>query len=67
MVRAFENDKILHTEGNMDPLRDLDIISGELVAKDLTFVSKRATELAAKVKRNEQMKINTIDAKTMAV
>ena len=53
MVRAFENDKILHTEGNMDPLRDLDIISSELVAKDLAFVSKRATEMAAKVKRNE--------------
>jgi obg-like ATPase 1 len=45
MVRAFENDKILHTEGHMDPLRDLDIISNELVAKDLAFVSKRVTEM----------------------
>ena len=35
VVRAFENDKILHTEGFMDPLRDLTIIKDELIAKDL--------------------------------
>ena len=27
VVRAFTNEKILHTEGDMDPIRDLDIIS----------------------------------------
>jgi obg-like ATPase 1 len=54
LVRAFENDQILHTEGLMDPVRDLAIISNELIAKDYAFVSKRAVEISAKVKKFEQ-------------
>lgn len=35
VVRAFPDKKILHTEGEMDATRDLEIIQQELVAKDL--------------------------------
>lgn len=40
-MRAFEGDNILHTEGNMNPIRDMDIIMKELIAKDLQFVDKK--------------------------
>jgi obg-like ATPase 1 len=35
VVRAFENADIIHNEGDIDPIRDMEIISGELIAKDL--------------------------------
>jgi len=34
VVRAFEDSEIMHTELEVDPVRDMDIISGELVQKD---------------------------------
>lgn len=40
VVRAFEHENIIHTEGKMDPIRDLDIIKEELAAKDLQYVEK---------------------------
>jgi obg-like ATPase 1 len=34
VVRAFENAEIIHEEGDINPTRDMDIIYGELIAKD---------------------------------
>jgi ribosome-binding ATPase YchF (GTP1/OBG family) len=34
-VRAFEDENITHTENSVDPVRDMEIISGELILKDL--------------------------------
>lgn len=35
VVRAFPEEDILHTEGDIDPIRDIEIINHELRAKDL--------------------------------
>lgn len=35
VIRAFDNEEIIHEEGDVDPVRDMDIIHGELIAKDL--------------------------------
>lgn len=35
VVRAFEDADIIHEEGDVDPIRDMEIIHGELIAKDL--------------------------------
>jgi obg-like ATPase 1 len=35
VVRAFDDPDIIHEEGDVDPIRDLDIIHWELAAKDL--------------------------------
>eukprot|EP00798_Chlamydomonas_sp_ICE-L_P002411 gene2411-8724_t len=40
MVRAFDNDEVLHVEDSIDPIRDLDIIQSELCKKDMEFVAK---------------------------
>jgi len=40
MIRAFENADIVHVEDSVDPVRDLDIIHGELIAKDLEWITK---------------------------
>ena len=35
MTRAFDDDDIIHVEGDVNPVRDLDIIHNELRLKDL--------------------------------
>ncbi len=40
LVRGFEDDSIAHVEGNIDPVRDVEIIQTELRLKDLEFVEK---------------------------
>jgi len=51
VVRAFPNDDIIHNEGDLDPIRDIEIINGELRAKDLQQCDKIFEELAARLKR----------------
>ena len=35
VVRAFPDEDIMHNEGDIDPIRDIEIINGELRSKDL--------------------------------
>tara|TARA_B110000285_G_scaffold140048_1_gene156780 strand:- start:480 stop:728 length:249 start_codon:yes stop_codon:yes gene_type:complete len=35
VVRAFPDEDIMHNEGEIDPIRDIEIINGELRSKDL--------------------------------
>lgn len=37
MCRVFEDEEIIHVEGEVDPIRDLEIIFSELVLKDLAM------------------------------
>lgn len=41
VVRCFENDKIIHVSGSIDPLRDIEVINLELALSDLEQVSKK--------------------------
>lgn len=41
VVRCFESDDIVHVEGSVDPLRDIETIDTELVLKDLEACEKR--------------------------
>ena len=38
---AFEDDDVTHVEGDVNPVRDLDIISEELRLKDKQYISKQ--------------------------
>lgn len=48
VVRAFENEEIAHVEGDVDPIRDLQIIHDELRLKDVEFLTKKKGELERK-------------------
>ncbi|MCI6542353.1 MAG: 50S ribosome-binding GTPase, partial [Firmicutes bacterium] len=41
VVRCFENEKIIHVSGSVDPRRDIEVINLELVLADLETVNKR--------------------------
>ncbi|CCK72522.1 Obg-like ATPase KNAG_0K01610 [Huiozyma naganishii CBS 8797] len=48
VVRCFDDAEIIHIEGDVDPVRDLEIILGELRLKDIEF-SQKALESAEKI------------------
>jgi GTP-binding protein YchF len=41
VVRCFVNDDIVHVEGSVDPIRDIEVIDTELILKDIDTVQKR--------------------------
>ncbi|CAF1217270.1 unnamed protein product [Adineta steineri] len=51
MVRIFDEADIIHVEGNVDPIRDIEIIHDELRLKDLELAKKVADDLEKKVVR----------------
>ena len=54
VVRAFDDAEITHVEGDVDPVRDLDIISEELRIKDIEFVEKALENLKKQTRRGGQ-------------
>jgi len=41
VVRCFVDDDIIHVDGNVDPLRDLEVINLELIFADIAQIEKR--------------------------
>ncbi|TKA64379.1 Obg-like ATPase 1 [Cryomyces minteri] len=54
VVRCFDDAEIIHVEGDVDPIRDLDIISDELRIKDIEFVEKAHENLVKQTRRGGQ-------------
>ncbi|AKM84327.1 TPA: redox-regulated ATPase YchF [Candidatus Campbellbacteria bacterium] len=57
MVRIFEDDKIIHVEGKIDPLDDIEVINLELIMADSQTVTKRLGNLEKEVKRGDKVAI----------
>ena len=65
VVRAFDDSEVIHVEGDVDPIRDMEIIKEELRLKDTEWVEKHldalkkasrslnSTSLADKAKKEE--------------
>ena len=51
VVRAFEDPDVPHSEGSIDPRRDVDILDGELLLSDQIIVERRLERLQAQLKR----------------
>ncbi|KAN0067748.1 P-loop containing nucleoside triphosphate hydrolase protein [Elaphomyces granulatus] len=54
VVRCFDDAEIIHVEGDVDPVRDLSIISEELRVKDIEFVEKALEALQKQTRRGGQ-------------
>ena len=54
VVRCFDDAEIIHVEGDVNPVRDLDIISEELRIKDIEFVEKAKEAVAKQTRRGGQ-------------
>jgi GTP-binding protein YchF len=54
VVRCFEDADIHHVAGNVDPVRDIETITTELVLSDLEAVQKRLASIAKDAKRGDK-------------
>jgi GTP-binding protein YchF len=54
VVRCFEDADIHHVAGNIDPIRDIETITTELVLADLEAVQKRLGSVAKDAKRGDK-------------
>jgi len=50
VVRCFENDDIIHVDGNINPIRDIETIDTELLLSDLEFTTRRIDSLKKQVR-----------------
>ena len=50
VVRCFDGGKIIHVEGNIDPIRDIETINLELAIADLDIINNRLERVAKKAK-----------------
>jgi GTP-binding protein YchF len=61
VVRIYENSDLIHVEGTVDPLRDIEIINMELILADLQTVDKRLGTIERDVKRGDKDAIKLKD------
>ncbi|KAI6107913.1 P-loop containing nucleoside triphosphate hydrolase protein [Pisolithus sp. B1] len=78
VVRAFDDAEVIHVEGDVDPIRDMEIIQTELRLKDIEWVEKQLdalkrsgrslgnTSLADKAKKEEIATVEKV-LKTLTV
>ena len=55
VVRCFEDADIHHVAGNVDPVRDIETITTELVLSDLDAVVRRLDKVAKDAKRGDKL------------
>ena len=66
VVRCFEDDKVVHVEGAVDPLSDLETINLELIFADIEVLDKRLLKLEKLIRSGDaqakldQMVINSL-------
>jgi GTP-binding protein YchF len=57
MVRVFDDEKVIHVSGGVNPLRDIEVIELELALADLETVTKRLETLERDAKRGDEKAI----------
>ena len=56
VVRAFEDNNVIHVDEQPDPRKDIDVINTELVLADLQTVQKRLPKLEKEARANPKLK-----------
>ncbi len=54
VVRCFDNDDIIHVEGSVDPIRDIETIDLELILSDVEMVQRRIDKAQKMVKGDKK-------------
>ena len=54
VVRCYDNEKVIHVSGSVDPSRDIEVINLELILSDLEAVTKRYDKIAKLAKVGEK-------------
>src|ERR1700709_1313510 len=54
VVRCFEDPDVIHTMGSVDPVRDIEVITTELILSDLEAVAKRMPKTQKSAKAGDK-------------
>ena len=57
VVRIFEDDNVIHVDGGVNPVRDIEVINLELVLTDLQVVTKRLGSIKTDIKKGDKKAI----------
>jgi len=60
VVRCFVDDDVIHVDGTVDPLRDVEVINLELILADIAQIEKRL-EKARKDKKTPQEELSALE------
>lgn len=64
VVRCFDDKNVIHVDGNVDPIRDIEVINVELVMSDLEIIDNRINKIGKKADmtkdKKELLEINTL-------
>ena len=65
VVRCFDDGKIIHVEGNIDPIRDIETINLELSIADLDVIQNRLEKVSKKARttkdKNDLLEVETLE------
>lgn len=57
VVRCFENDDIIHVDGSVDPVRDIETINLELILSDMEILDRRLDKTRKMVKADKKYQL----------
>lgn len=57
VVRCFEDSNIVHVDGSIDPLRDIEVINMELIFADMETLDKRLSKLKHQMNNDKEAKV----------
>ena len=59
VVRCFDDENVIHVDGNVDPIRDIEIINIELILSDLEIISSRLDKITKKANTTKEKEVVT--------
>ena len=57
MVRIFEDSKVIHVDGKINPVSDIEVINFELILADQQTVSKRLGNIQKDIKKGDKLAV----------
>ncbi len=71
VVRCFEDGKIIHVDGNVDPIRDIETINLELAISDLEIINGRLERVSKKARttkdKDDLLEVETLEKSKKAL
>lgn len=64
VVRCFDDPDVVHVEGTIDPARDIEIVTTELVLKDMETLQKRLSSIERSAKTGDKEARAAVDVLT---
>ena len=57
VVRCFEDSNIIHVDGSIDPIRDIEVINMELIFADIETLDKRLSKVKHQMNNDKEAKV----------